>query len=65
MLTALAREGQIKMPRFIDFQTKSGIASTTIKQSLEYLLRNDYIYKTFDDAFTVLDPLIKYILVNS
>jgi hypothetical protein len=64
LLAALAREGGVISPRSSDFQKKSGIASTTIKQALEYLLRNDYVYKPHDQAYQVLDPLIRYILVN-
>ena len=64
LLAALAREGGTGAPRSAHFQSRSGIAGTTIKQALEYLLKYDYVYKFEDRVYVVLDPLIKYVLAN-
>lgn len=64
LLIVLARNNEIKEPHGRDFQIISKMPSASITQSLTFLIKKDYVYKTKEGYFKLVDPLIKYILSN-
>jgi AAA+ ATPase superfamily predicted ATPase len=65
LLIALIREEGTDMPRGSEFVSAARMSSATIGQSLDYLLKKDYVYKTHDEYFKVLDPLTKAVIEES
>lgn len=63
LLITLARSDGTVMPQGDEFLSFSGMAISSVRQSLKVLQEKDYIYQD-NKRFQVLDPLIKYILVE-
>jgi len=64
LLIALSRSGGTDAPRSVEFQTFSSMPGASITQALTVLEKKDYVYKTEEEYFKVLDPLIQSVLAD-
>jgi len=65
LLIALSRSNGTNAPRGKEFQLLSNMPGATIAQALDFLEKKDYVYKTEESYYRVLDPLIKQVLSAS
>ncbi len=65
LLVVLARVGGTDAPRGDQFIAASKMPGSTISQAMKVLLEKDYVHESEDGHFSVLDPLIEYVLSNA
>lgn len=64
LLIVLAREHGTDLPLGKEFVHATNMSKTTIKQSLDFLEKRDFICKNNEGRTVVLDPLILNVLLN-
>ena len=60
----LARYPGIQSPRSHEFEQKTKMPGATVAQALSFLESRDYIFRDSENKIHVLDPLIKWVLMD-
>lgn len=63
LLILLARYNGTYTPRSAEFLQKTGMAGASVTQALKFLEQMDYVYVDAEGLTTIIDPLLKAVLI--